>query len=370
MSDYVSLMEVTRSQPPRLAAAELSSRKLDAARDLNERLAEFAACVLSPKDDSKGIGTLLRLDSLGSEIPTLATHGLDASSKPFACPVRIVVRGQTAAEAVAQGSAMVDEVKASFAHGKQHVSQRASANCESHVMWQNLGAHSIRLDPSKSNRINWLDKSWTSVSELDPSCAWPAQRALLAEVLPHAQSWIEVLQLAREDGGMDIKDDCRLDDGSARCHQDGANSVRPGRSPALLRLALNVSSPASGRSLDYLQMSSNGLILDGDERAACLVHRISQDAIWHGAAQTIAGFVQGVSPVCHGSSAGKGPCLKRIITVFPLREGHPLAPLSAVQRLQRVGIEVHALDERHMIRAPGKPVPCVHADELPTREIS
>ena len=186
-------MEITtRSQPPRLtAAAELASRKLEAGRELHKRLAEFAARVLSPSaghwsfppptevDDSTGIGTLLQLDSLGSALPPRATHGPDASSKPFACSVRLVVRGQTAAEAVAQGSAMVEEVRASFARGKQRVSERASSNCESHVMWQNLGAHSIRLDPSKSNRINWLDKSWTGVTELDPSCAWPAQRALL-----------------------------------------------------------------------------------------------------------------------------------------------------------------------------------------------
>ena len=68
--------------------------------------------------------------------------------------------------------------------------------------------------------------------------------------------------------------------------------------------------------------------------------RISQDAIWHGAAQTTAGYVHGVTQVCHSSSGGVGPCLKRIITVFKLPEGHPLARLSAVERLWRVGIAI------------------------------
>ena len=68
--------------------------------------------------------------------------------------------------------------------------------------------------------------------------------------------------------------------------------------------------------------------------------RISQDAIWHGAAQTTAGYVHGVTQVCHSSSGGVGPCLKRIITVFKLPEGHPLARLSAVERLWRIGIAI------------------------------
>ena len=60
-------------------------------------------------------------------------------------------------------------------------------------------------------------------------------------------------------------------------------------------------------------------------------------------------LLQGISTVCHGSSAGTGPCLKRIITAFALPDGHPLAALSAVQRLRRIGITVHALAPRHMI---------------------
>ena len=72
--------------------------------------------------------------------------------------------------------------------------------------------------------------------------------------------------------------------------------------------------------------------------------------MWHGAAQTTAAYVEGISEVCHGSSAGTGPCLKRIITVFELSESHPLCRLTAMQRLQRIGIEVHALDPRHQIR--------------------
>ena len=53
--------------------------------------------------------------------------------------------------------------------------------------------------------------------------------------------------------------------------------------------------------------------------------------------------------MCHGSSAGTGPCLKRIITVFALPEVHPLAGLSVVQRLLRIGIAVHAVDPRHQL---------------------
>ena len=49
---------------------------------------------------------------------------------------------------------------------------------------------------------------------------------------------------------------------------------------------------------------------------AAQVYSVSQDAIWHGCAQTTAGYVAGVTQVCHSSSAGDGPCLKRIITVF------------------------------------------------------
>ena len=64
-----------------------------------------------------------------------------------------------------------------------------------------------------------------------------------------------MLRLAREDGGIDIKDDCRLDGASARCHQDGSNAVAKGYTP-LVRLAINVSSHASGRSLDYLQVAN------------------------------------------------------------------------------------------------------------------
>ena len=48
---------------------------------------------------------------------------------------------------------------------------------------------------------------------------WSPPRRLIAEVLPHAEAWLTVLRSAREDGGIDIKDDCRLEDCSARCHQ-------------------------------------------------------------------------------------------------------------------------------------------------------
>ena len=117
----------------------------------------------------------------------------------------------------------------------------------------------------------------------------------------------------------------------------------------LLRLAINTSSRQSGRSLEYLEMASNERFVDGEERNALLVASISQHAMWHGAAQTTAAYVKGLAEVCHGSSAGSGPCLKRIITVFSLPPEHPLAKLSACQRLRRIGIEVHAVEPRHQL---------------------
>ena len=72
-------------------------------------------------------------------------------SKPFALPVRIEVAGLTAEQAVEQGMAIVTEVQASFDRGPVVVSKRQGGNAgASCVMWQNLGAHSIRLDVSHS----------------------------------------------------------------------------------------------------------------------------------------------------------------------------------------------------------------------------
>ena len=85
---------------------------------------------------------------------------------------------------------------------------------------------------------------------------------------------------------------------------------------------------------------------------AAQVYSVSQDAIWHGCAQTTAGYVAGVTQVCHSSSAGDGPCLKRIITVFALPEGHPLAALGAMQRLLRCGIAVYAVERHHQLSSP------------------
>ena len=95
--------------------------------------------------------------------------------------------------------------------------------------------------------------------------------------------------------------------------------------------------------------------VDGAERESLLVATVSQDAMWHGAAQTTAGYVEGITQVCHSSSAGRGPCLKRIVTVFALPDDHPLASLSAVQRLLRVGIAVHAVEPKHQL--PARPQP-------------
>ena len=197
----------------------------------------------------------------------------------------------------------------------------------------------------------WLNKADAVISEFEPKNPWPHQRELIGREMPHAQSWIRVLQRAREEGGIDIKDDCRLTDSSARCHQDGDNWRKRGAVP-IIRLAINVSSKASGRSLDYLEMSAieKGFV-DGAERDDLLVFSVSQHEMWHGAAQTTSAYVQGISEVCHCSSAGSGPCLKRIVTVWVLPEGHPLCQLTAVQRLQRVGVEVHAIEQKHMLRA-------------------
>jgi len=309
--------------------------------ELRKRLSESAVAILATKHEDK---SLLRLEHLGSERPQCQEHD---GHRPFCCSVHVEVHDLTRAQAVEQGSAIIREVETSFARGAVSVSARQATNSLSHVMWDNLGARSLRLDPSKSNRINWLDKSWAGRSLLDPHSAWASQRELLQRHLPHAQPWIDVLQHAYEDGGIDIKDDCRLDDRSALCHQDGGNAIvrQDGLKP-LVRLALNVSGEHSGRSLDWLAMECEGRFVDGAERAALLICSVSQDRMWHGAAQTIHGYVAGVSAFCHSSSAGSGPCLKRVITVFELPDGHPLALLTAVQRLKRIGIVVRAVDER------------------------
>lgn len=130
--------------------------------------------------------------------------------------------------------------------------------------------------------------------------------------------------------------------------QDGNNCLVKGKAP-LVRLAINVSAASSARSLDYLEMAADNRLIDESERADLLVCSISQDQIWHGCAQTVHGYIQGVSSCCHSSSAGVGPCLKRIITVFELPVDNPLARLSAVERLLRVGIAVHAVDARHQL---------------------
>ena len=44
-----------------------------------------------------------------------------------------------------------------------------------------------------------------------------------------------------------------------------------------------------------------------------------------------------------------------LITVFALPDEHPLSALTAVQRLQRIGIEI-AIEQRHQQGAPGQAV--------------
>lgn len=288
-------------------SSHLAQQKLEAAAraiELCTRLTESASAISALSTEG-----WLDTSLLGSALPGGAVAD-GADSKPFALPVRIEVAGLTAALAVEQGMAVVREVQASFDRGPVIVSAKQGGNAgASCVMWENLGSHSIRLDPAKSNRINWLDKSWAARHlALGPASTWSAQRAMLLEVLPHAEAWVRVLEGAYEDGGMDVKDDCRLDSSSARCHQDGGNCMQPGKPPPLVRLAINVSSCASGRSLDYLNMASDGRhlflgihvhvatasahavaargtcgcrLVDGDERAALLLHSVSQDGMWH-----------------------------------------------------------------------------------------
>ena len=347
------------------AAAELEQQKQALAAEVHARLRDEAklfgdegqtgdgggggggCCGGGDNDD---LGALLDVETLGSCRPADADpRSPRHERRPFACAVRVAVAGQSVEMGVEQGQAVVDEVVATFARGPTATSGRALRPGAQHwVLWRNLGAHSLRLEPNKSNSIVWLNKAHARRSELESSCAWPAQRALLRSVLPHAETWVSLLQRAREDGGIDIKDDCRLDDRSAKCHQDGNNSVAKGNVP-LVRLALNVSSAASGRSLDYLQLSTDSTFVDGAAREAALLHSVSQHRMWHGAAQTTHGYVQGVSDCCHGSSAGTGPCLKRIVTVFALPDDHPLAALTAAQRLRRIGLSVFAIDPRHQI---------------------
>ena len=150
---------------------ETVARKLEAAAALRARLCQAAVDANVSSAAMKG---LLDIGSLGGELPT------DEAIKPFVCAVRIEVRGQTVEQAVEQGVAIVREVEASFERGPVVVSSRQGPDAgKSCVMWENLGAHSIRLDASKSNRINWLDKSW-SARALEPSSTWAVQQELLA----------------------------------------------------------------------------------------------------------------------------------------------------------------------------------------------
>ena len=309
---------------------DLSEHKREAAIKLHERLREEA------KQYARldvACPTLLNLDSLGSGRPDRLTHtsnssgasgaedassssstssaesiGENSSDKPFACAVRIVVRGQTVEQALEQGKATVREVQASLVRGPVATStKKLMPGSQHYVLWTNLGPrNSLRVQPEKSNSIVWLNKADAAMSEFDPKNPWPVQRALIEKELPHARSWVDVLEHAREDGGIDIKDDCRLEDRSARLHQDGNNFMKRGARP-LVRLAINVSSASSGRSLDYLELSAmeKGFV-DGAERDELLVFSVSQDQMWHGAAQTTSGYVQGISEVCHCSSAGQG----------------------------------------------------------------
>ena len=167
--------------------------------------------------------------------------------------------------AVEQGEAVVAEVQRSFVRGAVATSAKVLRPGAAHfVMWENLGTCSVRLQPNKSNSVVWLSKAWCSRAESDPACEWPAHREIMRASLPHAQAWIDVLQRAREDGGIDIKDDCRLEDRSALCHQDGNNWTKRSERP-LIRLAINVSNPSSGRSLDYFDISADKRFLDGED---------------------------------------------------------------------------------------------------------
>ena len=88
------------------------------------------------------------------------------------------------AQAIEQGEAVVSEVQANFVRGPVATSGKVlRAGAQHWVMWRNLGAHSIRLEPNKSNCIVWLNKvTWAL---LQASCADQIQ-AITAYELPPA----------------------------------------------------------------------------------------------------------------------------------------------------------------------------------------
>lgn len=130
---------------------------------------------------------LLNVESLGTSLPSNAMHGADETSRPFACAVRIEIRGQTESQAVEQGSALVREVQASFARGRVPCTKRASPGSESCVMWENIGSSSIRLDP-------FCNQPRTRVSP----CRRPALTDLSKSChVSNAQLKVQPYQLAR-----------------------------------------------------------------------------------------------------------------------------------------------------------------------------
>ena len=183
--------------------------------------------------------SLLDMHSLGCARPPDATHTGGPATRPFACAVRIAIDGLTPLQAIEQGTAIVDEVRASLSRGPAATNRQLRPGAAHYVLWEDLGPHSLRVEPNKSNNVNWLTKAWST--KVDPAVAWPPQRELLQRVLPHAHAWTAIIERARADEGIDIKDDCRLEDCSARCHQVHARlrcaplraCARRGTTPAL-----------------------------------------------------------------------------------------------------------------------------------------
>ena len=87
----------------------------------------------------------------GAGMPAAAARaalsiGENGSDKPFACAVRIVVRGQTVEQALEQGKATVREVQASLVRGPVATS-RNRARSQHYVLWIIDPRNSLRVQP-------------------------------------------------------------------------------------------------------------------------------------------------------------------------------------------------------------------------------
>ena len=182
---------------PAASAEERALRRREEAAALHTRLCGEAAHLAGAALPAG----LLDLATLGSDTPAADGGAPAEGARPFACAVRIEVAGQTPEQAVEQGEAVITEVLATYHRGPVSTSTRQLRPGAQHfVLWRNLGPHSLRVQPNKSNGIQWLGKSLGGAappSDEDPKSAWPPLRRLCAEHLPHAASWVEVLTRTR-----------------------------------------------------------------------------------------------------------------------------------------------------------------------------